>query len=166
MSILQGGRPETRSFSSEILAGKGRCVRWTATGLALLPPARVLLALVIGTGTGSAGGAWHYLAGDPAARADAQLRLAVLDVRLPRTLAAVLVGACPGTAGCLLQAATRNPLAETGLLGVHSGAAFTVVLGLTYFGAKSPTAPLGWAPAGGMTASVVVLLFAASGRRG
>ncbi|MCX4977239.1 iron ABC transporter permease [Streptomyces sp. NBC_00620] len=133
-------------------------------GLVLLLPALVLLSLLIGTGSSSVGGAWDYLVGDPAARADAQLRLAVMDVRLPRTLAAVLVGACLGTAGCLLQAATRNPLAETGLLGVNSGAAFAVVLGLTYFGASSSAALMVWALLGGMTASAVVLLLAASGR--
>lgn len=139
---------------------------WAATGLLLLLPLLVLLSLLIGTGSSSAGGAWDYLVGDPAARADAQLRLAVVDVRLPRTLAAVLVGACLGTAGCLLQAATRNPLAETGLLGVNSGAAFAVVLGLTFFGADSPASLLVWALAGGMVASAAVLLFAASGRGG
>ncbi|MEU6285091.1 iron ABC transporter permease [Streptomyces sp. NPDC047028] len=123
-----------------------------------------LLSLLVGTGSSPPGRAWDYLLGDPSARADPQLRLAVADVRLPRTLAAVLVGVCLGTAGCLLQAATRNPLAETGLLGVNSGAAFAVVLGLTFFGVDSPPALLLWALAGGMAASAVVLLLAAGGR--
>ncbi|MBY8866763.1 MULTISPECIES: FecCD family ABC transporter permease [Streptomyces] len=123
-----------------------------------------LLSLLIGTGSSSPARAWDYLTGDPSARADPQLRLAVVDVRLPRTLAAVMVGLCLGTAGCLLQAATRNPLAETGLLGVNSGAAFAVVVGLTFFDASSPTALLVWALGGGMAASAVVLLLAASGR--
>ncbi|MEU1352145.1 FecCD family ABC transporter permease [Streptomyces sp. NPDC005775] len=166
MSIVQGGRPVTGARPAEIPPREGRAAVWAATGLVLLLPALVLLSLLIGTGSSSAGGAWDYLVGDPAARADAQLRLAVVDVRLPRTLAAVLVGACLGTAGCLLQAATRNPLAETGLLGVNSGAAFAVVLGLTFFGADSPASLLVWALAGGMVASAAVLLFAASGRGG
>ncbi|MEU9952239.1 iron ABC transporter permease [Streptomyces poriferorum] len=166
MSIVQGGRPGTGSRPTGIPPREGRAAVWAATGLVLLLPLLVLLSLLIGTGASSAGGAWDYLVGDPAARADAQLRLAVVDVRLPRTLAAVLVGACLGTAGCLLQAATRNPLAETGLLGVNSGAAFAVVLGLTFFGADSPASLLVWALAGGMVASAAVLLFAASGRGG
>lgn len=166
MSIVQGGRPVTGSRPAGIPPREGRAAVWAATGLVLLLPALVLLSLLIGTGSSSVGGAWDYLVGDPAARADAQLRLAVVDVRLPRTLAAVLVGACLGTAGCLLQAATRNPLAETGLLGVNSGAAFAVVLGLTFFGADSPASLLVWALAGGMVASAAVLLFAASGRGG
>ncbi|MER7728748.1 iron ABC transporter permease [Streptomyces sp. NPDC096323] len=166
MSIVQVGRPATGSRPTGIPPREGRAPLWAATGLVLLLPALVLLSLLIGTGSSSVGGAWDYLTGDPAARADAQLRLAVVDVRLPRTLAAVLVGACLGTAGCLLQAATRNPLAETGLLGVNSGAAFAVVLGLTFFGADSPASLLVWALAGGMVASAAVLLFAASGRGG
>lgn len=166
MSIVQGGGPVTGPRPAGIQPREGRAAVWAATGLVFLLPALVLLSLLIGTGSSSAGGAWDYLVGDPAARADAQLRLAVVDVRLPRTLAAVLVGACLGTAGCLLQAATRNPLAETGLLGVNSGAAFAVVLGLTFFGADSPASLLVWALAGGMVASAAVLLFAASGRGG
>ncbi|MFD3926253.1 FecCD family ABC transporter permease [Streptomyces sp. NPDC058614] len=153
-----------RAGSDRPLPSETRPVRLATAGLVLLLPALVLLSLLIGTGSSSVGGAWDYLVGDPTARADAQLRLAVMDVRLPRTLAAVLVGACLGTAGCLLQAATRNPLAETGLLGVNSGAAFAVVLGLTYFGASSSAALMVWALLGGMTASAVVLLLAASGR--
>lgn len=167
MSIVQGGRPPTGARPTETPPREGRATVWPAAAvLVLLLPALVLLSLLIGTGSSSAGGAWDYLVGDPAARADAQLRLAVVDVRLPRTLAAVLVGACLGTAGCLLQAATRNPLAETGLLGVNAGAAFAVVLGLTFFGADSPASLLVWALAGGMLASAAVLLFAASGRGG
>ncbi|WP_260475422.1 iron ABC transporter permease, partial [Streptomyces sp. WAC 06725] len=123
-----------------------------------------VLSLLVGTGSSPVARAWDFLMGDPPARADAQLRLAVLDVRLPRTLAAVLVGVSLGAAGCLLQAVTRNPLAETGLLGVNSGAALGVVIGLTYFGVRSSYALLGWALAGGMAASAVVLLLAASGR--
>ncbi|MFG3142552.1 FecCD family ABC transporter permease [Streptomyces sp. NPDC048211] len=166
MLIVQGGRSRTGSRPTGIPPREGRAAVWAAAGLLLLLPVLVLLSLLIGTGSSTAGGAWDYLVGDPAARADAQLRLAVVDVRLPRTLAAVLVGVCLGTAGCLLQAATRNPLAETGLLGVNSGAAFAVVLGLTFFGADSPASLLVWALAGGIVASAAVLLFAASGRGG
>ncbi|MFD8607775.1 FecCD family ABC transporter permease [Streptomyces sp. NPDC059631] len=141
-----------------------RPVAPAAAVLLVLLLALCVASLLVGTGSSSPGRAWDYLLGDRTARADPQLRLAVVDVRLPRTLAAVLVGVCLGTAGCLLQAATRNPLAETGLLGVNSGAAFAVVVGLTFFGASSATALLVWALLGGMAASAVVLLLAAGGR--
>lgn len=161
---LSAERPPAERPPAERLPAERRFVLGAGAGLLVLLLGLVLLSLLTGTGSSSAGSVWHYLTGDPAARADAQLRLAVMDVRLPRTLAAVLVGVCLGAAGCLLQAVTRNPLAETGLLGVNAGAAFAVVLGLTFFGASSSPELLVWALAGGMAASAVVLLLAGSGR--
>jgi iron complex transport system permease protein len=60
-------------------------------------------------------------------------RLIVTDLRLPRTLLALLVGASLGLSGAVLQGLTRNPLAEPGLLGVSTGAALGAVLAI-YFG--------------------------------
>ncbi len=48
--------------------------------------------------------------------------LVVRELRLPRTLVALLAGAALGVAGALMQALTRNPLAEPGLLGINAGA--------------------------------------------
>ncbi|UWM47810.1 iron ABC transporter permease [Streptomyces carpaticus] len=45
-----------------------------------------------------------------------------LDDRVPRVLAAVLAGAALGLAGCVVQSAVRNPLAEPGILGITAGA--------------------------------------------
>lgn len=137
---------------------------WVATGILVLLPVLGLLSLLIGTGSSSPARAWDYLTGVPEARMDTQLKLTVVELRLPRTIAALLVGVCLGSAGCLLQAATRNPLAETGLLGVNSGAAFAVVVGLTFFGVDSPEGLLVWALFGGMAASAIVLLLASAGR--
>ena len=58
------------------------------------------------------------------------LQLVMSQLRWPRTLGAWLIGALLGLAATLLQTATRNPLAETGLLGINGGAALGVVLGL------------------------------------
>ena len=54
-------------------------------------------------------------------------RLVVLDLRLPRILAAALAGGALAVAGVGFQALTRNPLAEPSVLGISSGAAFGVV---------------------------------------
>lgn len=54
----------------------------------------------------------------------------VLDMRMPRLIAAVVVGAALGLAGALMQGVSENPLADPGLMGVNSGAAFFVVAGL------------------------------------
>ncbi|MFD4662657.1 iron ABC transporter permease [Streptomyces halstedii] len=47
---------------------------------------------------------------------------AALDDRIPRVAAAVLAGAALGLAGCVVQSAVRNPLAEPGVLGITAGA--------------------------------------------
>jgi iron complex transport system permease protein len=57
----------------------------------------------------------------------------VTDLRLPRSILALLVGASLGLSGAVLQGLTRNPLAEPGLLGVSTGAALGAVLAI-YFG--------------------------------
>lgn len=54
--------------------------------------------------------------------------------RIPRTLMGLLVGAALGGAGALMQALTRNPLADPGLLGVNAGAAFAIAVGISLFG--------------------------------
>ncbi|GAA5513952.1 putative siderophore transport system permease protein YfiZ [Deinococcus carri] len=66
--------------------------------------------------------------------------LVVHTLRLPRTLVAALAGAGLGTSGLLLQAVTRNPLADPGILGVEAGGAFAILVLVVFF----PTAPAGW----------------------
>lgn len=59
--------------------------------------------------------------------------LVVTELRLPRAILAVLVGAALGLSGAVLQGLLRNPLAEPGLMGVSSGAAVGAVISI-YFG--------------------------------
>jgi len=61
------------------------------------------------------------------------------DLRIPRTMLAIVVGIALGIAGALMQGHTRNPLADPGLLGVEAGAAFAVVIGIYSFGVTSLT---------------------------
>ena len=60
-------------------------------------------------------------------------KLVLLELRLPRAVLAILVGASLGLSGAVLQGLLRNPLAEPGLLGVSSGAALGAVVSI-YFG--------------------------------
>ncbi|MEV6705211.1 FecCD family ABC transporter permease [Micromonospora wenchangensis] len=64
------------------------------------------------------------------AHGDSEAGLIVWEVRLPRTAIAICVGAALALAGTLMQALTRNPLADPGLLGVNAGAAAAVVAGI------------------------------------
>ncbi len=90
------------------------------------------------------------------------LREIVLQLRLPRTLTAVLVGASLGVAGALLQGALTNPLASPDVIGVTAGAGFGAVLILLAFPEKIALLPVG-ALAFGLLAVAVVLAIAWSG---
>ncbi len=63
-------------------------------------------------------------------------RLVVLELRLPRAVLAILVGAALGLSGAALQGLTRNPLAEPGVLGVTAGGSLGAVVSI-YFGLSS-----------------------------
>lgn len=64
--------------------------------------------------------------------AEAGDRLVVWSIRLPRTLAAFLVGAALGLSGAALQGLLRNPLAEPGVLGVSATASLAATFSLYY----------------------------------
>src|SRR5829696_6721397 len=61
---------------------------------------------------------------------DTQDSVIITDLRVPRTILGLLVGAALGLAGALMQALTRNPLADPGLLGVNAGAAAAVIVAI------------------------------------
>lgn len=57
----------------------------------------------------------------------------VREIRLPRVIGAAMVGACFALAGALMQGMTRNPLADSGLLGLNAGAAFMLAICFALF---------------------------------
>lgn len=105
---------------------------------------------------------------DALAGGDGPTARIVVDLRLPRALLALLVGAGLGTVGCLLQTTTRNDLADPFLFGLSSGAAAGAVLVITVTGDLLGLWTLPFAAfAGGMAASTIVLaLIARLGDRG
>ena len=94
------------------------------------------------------------------------IALAAVEKRVPRTLLALLAGAALGLAGAVMQGVTRNPLADPGILGVTTGAALTVVVGIAFFGLASPTAYVWVAITGGAAAAVLVYAVGSLGRGG
>ena len=112
-------------------------------GTAPLPPARLIAAL-----TG---------ADDPVART------IIFDLRLPRALLGLSVGAMLGAAGAALQGYLRNPLAEPSVLGASSAAALGAVIAL-YFGLATLHPVLLPASAIGATLIALAALFAFAGR--
>lgn len=89
--------------------------------------------------------------------------LVVRELRLPRTIVGLLVGVALGVSGALMQAVTRNPLADPGLLGVNAGASFAVVVGIFAFDVGSTLGLVWFAFAGAAFASVVVHLLGSRG---
>ena len=90
-----------------------------------------------------------------------QVAAAVIwQLRLPRTIVGLVVGAALGAAGVLAQAVTRNPLADPGLLGISSGAAVAIVTGSLVFGVGGGVPRVLLAVAGAAVATAMVYLFA------
>lgn len=151
-------------------AARRRAVLATAAGIALC-----LLLAVIALGQGAVPIAPERVArilltqatggGDALAARDA---LVVVNIRLPRVLLGLMIGAALAVSGALMQGLFRNPLADPGLVGVSAGAglaaAVTIVLGdriLAGTGLKLPFAvlPVG-AFCGGLVSTVVLYLIA------
>ncbi|MCX4592985.1 iron chelate uptake ABC transporter family permease subunit [Streptomyces sp. NBC_01549] len=88
----------------------------------------------------------------------------VVDDRISRTVLGLLVGAALGLSGAVLQALTRNPLADPGLLGINAGASAAVVTAITYFGVTSLSGYVWFAFFG--AAAVGALVWFLGGSRG
>jgi len=94
---------------------------------------------------------------------DSESGAVVWGSRVPRTVIGLLVGACLGVAGTLMQGHTRNPLADPGLFGVSAGAGLFVVLGVSVFGIVDPGATVWFSLAGALMATVAVFAITIAG---
>jgi len=134
--------------------------RLASVGLLLLG-SFMLLSMAVGAGEYGLselfGYLFGYLGGDTSLHNNPHLTMILHTLRLPRTLCAVLVGSALAVAASLLQSATRNPLAEPGLLGVNAGAVLGLILGLTYAGISSTFGYLLWSAGGALLGNVLVL---------
>lgn len=129
--------------------------RWLAIGLAALA-LQALASLVIGSRPIPLAVMVDAIqAYDP--RND--LHLVIWELRVPRLITAVLAGAALGLAGAIMQAVTRNALAEPGLLGINAGAAVAVVLGVTLLGLTRPAHYVWLAALGAGLAGTAVFLL-------
>ncbi|WP_327090200.1 iron ABC transporter permease [Nonomuraea sp. NBC_01738] len=93
-----------------------------------------------------------------------EITLIVQTVRVPRTVLAIVAGVALGVSGALIQGYTRNPIADTGLLGVNSGASFAVVAVVLVFGLSNPFQYVWFAFLGAAVAGVIVFGLASLGR--
>lgn len=121
-----------------------------AVGARSIPPGEVVAALV----------------GGPRTEGVSHDTLVVLDLRLPRTVIGLVAGACLGVAGALVQAVTRNPLADPGILGTTSGAAFALAIAAGFAGLATPVPQLLVAFVGALVATVAVYAIGSLGHGG
>jgi iron complex transport system permease protein len=90
----------------------------------------------------------------------------IQTLRVPRTIMGLVVGAALGVAGALIQALSRNPLADPGILGVNAGAAFFVVLSVGLFGFTAVQGYIWFAFLGAIVTTIVVYAVGSAGRAG
>lgn len=126
-----------------------------AIGLVLLFFVAIALTLVVGVRDAGISDVWNALfafdASDPT-------HTVIRSVRMPRLVAGLIAGAGLGMAGTIMQAVTRNPLADPGLLGVNAGAAFAVVVGALITGYSDSGMMAALAFPGAAIASIAVFL--------
>ena len=137
-----------------------RRLAWPAAALAVA--AAGVLSLAVGTRAvplSAVADALLHGGGSPDA-------LVVRSLRLPRTEVGLTAGAALGVAGAALQAVTRNPLADPGILGLSQGAAAGVVIAISFGLANGFSGYVWYAFAGAVVAACLVYAVAARGRGG
>lgn len=133
---------------------------WLLVSLAALVAALVL-SLAVGSRALNPAEVLDVLLGSGTAEA----RAIVLDLRLGRTVAAMIAGAGLAVAGAVIQGHTRNPLADPGLLGVTSGAAVAVVLAIFLLGITNPVGYLWFCLLGAALGTILVTAVGLAGAR-
>ena len=150
-------RPRTRGIGTDRQTARPRLsplLRRPAILLAaaVLLAACVLASLFIGSSRIPADQVVHYLLHPDASNVSYNINV----LRVERTIIGVLVGAALAVSGAVMQAVTRNPLAEPGLLGVNAGASLGIVLGTAALGVLPVPGQLLLAAGGALVATALV----------
>ncbi|MEV6026428.1 iron chelate uptake ABC transporter family permease subunit [Streptomyces sp. NPDC052036] len=157
--MLVDSPPEPRAETAPAPPTR-RAIRSFGLLLSLVILALVVLAsIAVGAKGLSPQQVWHGLFHDSGTYADV-----VVGDRLSRTVLGLLAGSALGLSGAVLQALTRNPLADPGLLGINAGASAAVVTAITYFGVTSLSGYVWFAFFG--AAAVGALVWFLGGSRG
>ncbi|MFB7380654.1 FecCD family ABC transporter permease [Kitasatospora purpeofusca] len=143
---VPAGRRRNRTRALGLLAALG------------LLTAAAVLSIAVGAKALSPAEVWHGLT-DPASPAYP----VVNRMRVPRTLLGLLAGTALGLAGAVMQAVTRNPLADPGLLGINAGASAAIATAIAFLGVGGFTGYVWFGLAGAGVVSALV--YAVGGGR-
>ncbi|MDJ0360174.1 iron chelate uptake ABC transporter family permease subunit [Rhodococcus sp. H29-C3] len=146
-----GGLAETnsrRALGLFVLLGvlAAICLLSIAVGTKYIPPSEVWNAL------------FHF--------DESNNHVIIREIRVPRTVLGLIVGVALGVSGALIQAMTRNPLADPGILGVNAGAAFFVALAVGMLGFTGIWSYIWFAFLGAILATVAVYALGSMSRAG
>ncbi len=153
-------RPQTLPDAAPLRRPAGVRLLWLSALIVL-----VLLLMVASIAFGTRPVSWGEIVSALGGSTDGVGEAAVV-ARWPRTVLALLVGAALALSGMTMQAVTRNPLADPGILGVSGGAALAVVVSIAFFGLSNPYAYLAFATVGAAVAAVFVYTVGSLGRGG
>ncbi len=107
--------------------------------------------------------AWEAVFHFDPARTEHQI---IQALRLPRTVADIIVGCSLAVCGAIMQGTTRNPLADSGLMGISSGATFAIALCMAYLPSRTYGQMMLFACLGAAIATGMTYFIASLGRRG
>ncbi len=141
-------------------ARRGAVRALAVVAIAVMLAVAVTLSLMIGSNPIGARDVLAVLSGG----GSPDIRYVVAELRVPRTVAGLVVGVALGAAGALIQGFTRNPLADPGILGVNAGAAFAVAIGIAVFGLRDMSVLVWLSFAGALVVTVGVTVIGSSGR--
>lgn len=117
---------------------RSRLARLLVVALAVIAVATFVGSIMTGAADASLANVWRWLIGEADQALSIRDRIIILDIRLPRAVLGMLVGASLAVSGVVMQGLFRNPLADPGLVGVSSGASLgavlLIVLGTATFG--------------------------------
>lgn len=119
-----------------------------------------ILSLAIGTQSVDLSTVWHAIT-DYTDTGDEWI---VHDLRIPRTLLGIAVGIALGLSGALIQGITRNPLADSQILGIEAVAGLFVVMAIAFLGLHTTLSYIWFAFLGAFVAMLLVYAIGATGR--
>ncbi|HCH51437.1 TPA: iron ABC transporter permease [Escherichia coli] len=131
-------------------------IKWGIRGAIFLLGAFALLSLFVGSRYVSIETTWNAFIAFDATNSE---HLLVRYLRFPRTLLAIVIGIALGGAGTLMQALTRNPLADPGLFGINAGAMVAIVSLIALTGITDVTLYMWFGLLGAFLAGIGVYLL-------